>query len=1276
MAMLPDIVGRIRMDTSQAEASMLGLGASTRALESQARVSSVGMLGSFQTFAKISTTIYVLKQALDHLLGPTIEIGRSFESAMYKMKVAADLTGEQFKQVSDYAKQLGNDITLPGVNADDAANSMMEMSRAGMDLTNTMAAAPAVLALAKMAEMDVGDAAKLTAKMLNTFNLEGKDAQMIADDLARAAQRSSAEMEELAYGLSSGASVWDMTNQSAGDMITALAMLSDNMVEGEEAGTALKTMMMRLIKPAGDGADLMEKYGMEVYDANGKFKDFRSLVEMFSTSLAGLTNEQKDEALATIFGTKAIKGAALILANGTGAWDDYNNSVTHGLTAQEILLAQMTPFEQAIERVKNAIANFQIGQWVDSMAPFFTAAMNNTMDFIGKLDQIKTNLDSGVDFKDSWVGVFAEDSYMTHMIINLDKIKDSLGGLWDKAVWVKDKFGEVFGGIDLSAENTHRVIDVVVGFIVARFVIMAAQAVITSVTVVASWVAQQVGAIISVAIQMAQVAYLIIRWAAMAGSAAIYAGAVVLGYETTAGASVLSSLTQIGAIAKIKEAWIVFQAWLAGQAAVNGALFGPGAAKGGALAGMSAGALGAATVTTGGAVGAAYVGEKYIGTPPAVQTLKEAENLDKEAEAMPEGPEKDAKVAEAKAKHEEARQQGWNVDDIGPLKDKIYEKFWAIHGMLTDTWEKIWNYDWGTKIDEFKTTISEKFWGIHGAITDGLGDGAGAVGDFFGGINDSIDDWLEVLPERMKDLGHDIAVGVWNGFLASIHEIIYIGVKIAWTLWENRQEIYDTGKNLFWEFMHGLASSPKVITLHAIMVVQDFCNGLGDAKQQIFDAGSAVKNWLWDGFVGNKASGEKAWGSYLNDFWGFVTNSFNFFWNVGWTVIEWVFDSFTSSSELIDSAIGWVVDSFWAILTGRMPDFGAMGWGIGGWIWDGMSNVAGWLGDRGNELWAAMSSAIWDATGGHGPDLRAIGWDMAKGIWDGMKDVGSWIERRKDELWEAFKGAVMSAFNMQSPSKRMMPLGVLVGEGLIMGIISTADGAKAAVEGVFGSMKDAAYAFVKKGLISVRDLPGLFGFGGGGGGNTAFDIGGGVEQWRSTVVQALNMLGMPLEWADITLAQIQSESSGNPNAYNDWDSNAMLGLNSGGLLQNVGQYYQGRLPADYLAANPNTNMYDPLGSILAGLRYMVDQYGSPYGVWGEGHGYAGGGISLSAGMAEVSAKGPELHLTKDNIEEFGLSTPTVNITFEAGMEWLKDFVKVEFDGMAQTAINKNHSMVR
>ncbi len=146
----------------------------------------------------------------------------------------------------------------------------------------------------------------------------------------------------------------------------------------------------------------------------------------------------------------------------------------------------------------------------------------------------------------------------------------------------------------------------------------------------------------------------------------------------------------------------------------------------------------------------------------------------------------------------------------------------------------------------------------------------------------------------------------------------------------------------------------------------------------------------------------------------------------------------------------------------------------------------------------------------------------------------------------------------------------------------------------------------------------LKGFGGSGSG-VNYKPSAGVEQWRATAKKALELTNQFTE-ANLNrlLMQMKSESGGNPNAINNWDINAKMGIPSKGLMQVIDPTFKA-----YAMKGFDKNIYDPMSNILAAIRYTLARYGSLERGW-KGHGYANGGFPKVGEMFYARESGPEL----------------------------------------------------
>lgn len=113
---------------------------------------------------------------------------------------------------------------------------------------------------------------------------------------------------------------------------------------------------------------------------------------------------------------------------------------------------------------------------------------------------------------------------------------------------------------------------------------------------------------------------------------------------------------------------------------------------------------------------------------------------------------------------------------------------------------------------------------------------------------------------------------------------------------------------------------------------------------------------------------------------------------------------------------------------------------------------------------------------------------------------------------------------------------------------------------------------------------------------------GSVGQWIAQAGQVLAANGMPLtarDTADLVII-IQGESGGNPQAINLTDSNAVAGHPSKGLMQCIDSTFAAH------ALPGHTDIWNPVDSIIAGVRYAIGRYGSLDAVPGVRAVHAGG----------------------------------------------------------------------
>src|SRR5690606_28547563 len=147
-----------------------------------------------------------------------------------------------------------------------------ELVKAGVSVSDVLGGAlTGSLSLAAAGQLDLADAATISAQAMNVFGLGGDQVAHIADVLAAGANKSAADVGQLGDALRQGGLVAKQTGLSMEETVGVLSMFADSALVGSDAGTSLRTMLQRLVPQSDEAADAMARLGLDFFDAPGQF---------------------------------------------------------------------------------------------------------------------------------------------------------------------------------------------------------------------------------------------------------------------------------------------------------------------------------------------------------------------------------------------------------------------------------------------------------------------------------------------------------------------------------------------------------------------------------------------------------------------------------------------------------------------------------------------------------------------------------------------------------------------------------------------------------------------------------------------------------------------------------------------------------------------------------------------------------------------------------------------------------------------------------------------
>lgn len=375
------------------------------------------------------------------------DVSIAFGNSMSQMSAYLDVPASKMAVLRNEALKFGQDTIF---SAQEAAQAMIELAKGGLSEAQISGGALAsTLNLAAAGGINLSSAAETIVTEMGAFNLTAKDSTAIANALAGGANASTAEVNTLADGLNNVGAVAQNTGWDIQDTVVALAALNDNGRKGATAGTDLKTMLMRLQAPTGKAKDLMEKYGISVRDANGHMKDLYSLADEFKDKLGKLNDKDRDEALSTIFGMRAINGMSILMDEGSKGLSKYRAAVNDSQAASKMAQAQLGKVGWAMENLRGTAETAAI-KFGDSMEDVALDAIGGAQDAL----EWFSNLDRGTQKSIGRLALFAAAAGPVILVVG--KIGQGVGHMatgLGKFIEFSSKFVSALG--DMNSKSSY-----------------------------------------------------------------------------------------------------------------------------------------------------------------------------------------------------------------------------------------------------------------------------------------------------------------------------------------------------------------------------------------------------------------------------------------------------------------------------------------------------------------------------------------------------------------------------------------------------------------------------------------------------------------------------------------------------------------------------------------------------------------------------------------------------------------------------------------------------
>lgn len=395
-------------------------------------------------------------------------VGADFESSMSSWAATAQATKEEYVAAKAAAMEMGRSTSK---TASESANALEYMALAGWSVEKSIKGLPSVLKLSEATALELATTSDLVTDSMSATGVEVDNLSHYLDVVAMANNKSNQTAQQLMEAYISVGGTMKNLNVPIEESATVLGMLANRGIKGSEAGNALNAVINNMTTRFGKAGKMMDKLGLSAFDSEGKFKGLKQTFLELNERLEGMSEEERNLALASLGGKEhtdalndIMQGLTTTLADGRTEWDALADSLNN--------------CNGALERMADTKLDNLQGDFAKA-----TSAMQD--DAIRMYDVFKEPMREAVQEGTKWIGDFgkvAEETFTEKLpTIRRELLdgKDALTEFTEPAI-ATAKF---------LAENGDKVVGAIVGIGTAITTLKVAKEVTTGLAGIQGFIA-------------------------------------------------------------------------------------------------------------------------------------------------------------------------------------------------------------------------------------------------------------------------------------------------------------------------------------------------------------------------------------------------------------------------------------------------------------------------------------------------------------------------------------------------------------------------------------------------------------------------------------------------------------------------------------------------------------------------------------------------------------------------------------------------------------------
>ncbi len=233
------------------------------------------------------------------------DVAVSFEAGMSKVQALTGAEDKDLQRLKNTALELGKKTQY---SATQAADAMSYLGMAGWKTEQIISAMPGLLDLAAASGEDLALVADIVSDDLTAFGMKADQAGRMADVFAAISSNANTNVAMMGQTFKYAGAVAGSLGFSLEDVAKATGLMANAGIKADQAGTSLRSIMTRLVKPPKEAREALEQLNISATDASGKMKPLGVILGEMREKFSKLSAAEKGQMGAAIAGQEAMSG--------------------------------------------------------------------------------------------------------------------------------------------------------------------------------------------------------------------------------------------------------------------------------------------------------------------------------------------------------------------------------------------------------------------------------------------------------------------------------------------------------------------------------------------------------------------------------------------------------------------------------------------------------------------------------------------------------------------------------------------------------------------------------------------------------------------------------------------------------------------------------------------------------------------------------------------------------------------------------------------------------